>query len=197
MPWSNKPDWIDWAYSAAREIVLEDLLPGEYLFGKNDMSASAAWNNYRDMAEFKGPTVVFDQFEARLNDDQKHANKRLEISRNEKKMMQHDRNIYPEQHQNHRGELVFSRHPAQKHLRADIKASRHKSMTPMQLHASRPEYQEFKLGVFKQRINQEIRRQKFVCYLEDKQFEKRRQYSEEVAKKKNKKKQRNVRWLIK
>ena len=169
--------------SAAREIILEDLLPGGYLFGKNDMSASAAWNYYRDMAEFKGPPVVFDQFEARLKDHRKQATKRLEISRKEKKMIQHDRNIYPGQHQNHRGELVFSRHPAQQHLRADIKANLHKSMTPMQLHTSRPEYQEFKIGVFKQRVNQEIRQQKFVCYLEDKQFEKRRQYSEEVAKK--------------
>ena len=184
MPRSSKPGWIDWVNSAAREIILEDLLPGGYLFGKNDMPASAAWNYYRNMAEFKGPPVVFDQFEARLKDHRKQASKRLEISRNERKMMQHDRNIYPEEHQNHRGELVFSRHPAQKHLRADIKASRHKSMTPMQLHASRPEYQDFKLGVFKQRISQEIRRQKFVYYLEDKQFEKRRQYSEEVAKKK-------------
>ena len=147
------------------------------------MLASVAWNYYCDMAEFKGPPLVFDQFEARLKDHQKQASKRLEISRN-KKMRQHDQNIYPEQHQSHRGKVVLSRHPAQKHLHADVKANLHKSMTPMQLHASRPEYQEFKLDVFKQRISQEIRQQKFVYYLEDKQFEKRRQYTEEVARKK-------------
>ena len=56
-------------------------------------------------------------------------------------------------------------------------------MTSTQLHASRPEYQEFKLDIFKQRISQEIHPQKFVYYLEDKQFEKHRQYFEEVAKK--------------
>ena len=48
MPQSNKPGWIDWVNSAATEIILEDLLPGGYLFGGNDMSVSAAWNYYRD-----------------------------------------------------------------------------------------------------------------------------------------------------
>ena len=59
---------MDWMNSAAREIILEDLLPGGYLFGENVMPVSAAWNYYRDMAEFKGPPIVFDQFEACLKD---------------------------------------------------------------------------------------------------------------------------------
>ena len=103
-------------------------------------------------------------------------------------MMQHDRKIYPEQYQNHRGKVVFSRHPAQKHLRADVTANLHKSMTPSQLHTSRPEYQEFKLCYFRRRIKQEIRRQKFICFLEHKRVENRRQYAEEVARKKKNKK---------
>ena len=57
MPRSNKPGWIDWVNSAAREIILEDLLPDGYLFGKDDMPASVAWEHYRDMVEFKGPLL--------------------------------------------------------------------------------------------------------------------------------------------
>ena len=57
MPRSNKPGWIDWVNSAAREIMLEDLLPDGYLFGKNDMSASLAWEHYRKMPEFKSPQL--------------------------------------------------------------------------------------------------------------------------------------------
>ena len=166
MPRSSKPGWIDWVNSAAREIILEDLLPDGYLFGKHDMPASVAWEHYRNMTEFKEPPVVFDQFEARLQDHRKQANKRLEISKKEKEMMIHDRELYPEQNQNHRGEVVFSRHPAQKLLRADVTANLHKSMTPLQLHASRLEYQVFRLCDFSQRINQEIRRQKFINYLD-------------------------------
>ena len=115
MPWSSKPGWIDWVNSPAREIILEDLLPGGYLFGKNDMPASVAWKHHRVMEEFKCTPVVFDQFEVCLKGHQKQASKRLEISKKKEKMMQDDRKLYPEKHQNHKGELVFSCHPAQKH----------------------------------------------------------------------------------
>ena len=67
---------------------------------------------------------------------------------------------------NHRGELVFARHPAQKLLHQDIEEKKHKKMTPSQLHASLPEYKAFKLNVFTQRISQEVRQIKFVNYLE-------------------------------
>ena len=111
-------------------------MPGGYLFGKNDMPASVAWKHYCVMEEFKSPPVVFGQFEVRLKDHRKQASKRLEISKKEEKMMQDDRKLYPEKHRNHKGELVFSRHPAQKHLCADVTANLHKSMTLSQLHAS-------------------------------------------------------------
>ena len=184
MPRSNKPGWIDWVNSAAREIILEDLLPNGFLFGKNDMPASVAWEHYRQMPEFKSPTVVYDQFEARLKDHRKQASKRFEISKKEKEMMQHDRKIYPTQYRNQRGEVVFSRHPAQKHLRADVAANCHKLMTRSQLYTSRPEYQEFKLSYFSRRIDQEIRRHKFSTHLEQKRVKQRRQHAEEVVKRK-------------
>ena len=130
------------------------------------------------------PPVIYEQFEARLKDHRRQANKRFEISKKEKKMMQHDRNIYPEQYQNHRGEVIFSRHPAQKHLRADIESNCQNVMTRSQLHATRPEYQEFKLSFFSKRIDQEIRRHKFSAYLEQKRIKQRRQHGEEVVKKK-------------
>ena len=98
MPRSSKPGWIDWVNSPAREIILEDLLPGGYIFWGNDMPASVAWKHYRVMEEFKSTPGVFDQFEVRLKDHQKQASKRLEISKKEEKMMQDDRKLYPEKH---------------------------------------------------------------------------------------------------
>eukprot|EP00957_Ditylum_brightwellii_P054275 4111304-Ditylum_brightwellii.AAC.1 len=95
-------------------------------------------------------------------------------------MMQDDKKLYPEKRQNHKGELVLSCHPAQNYLYDDVTANLHGSMTSSQLHALRPEYQEFKPCVFNHRIRQEICRQKFINYLEDKRFEKRRQFAEEV-----------------
>eukprot|EP00957_Ditylum_brightwellii_P044903 3405274-Ditylum_brightwellii.AAC.1 len=78
MPQSSKPGWIDWVNCAAREIVLEYLLPDGYLFEGNDMPASVAWKHYCVVTEFKGSPVVFDQFEACFKDHRKQANKRLE-----------------------------------------------------------------------------------------------------------------------
>jgi hypothetical protein len=39
-------------------------------------------------------------------------------------------------------------------------------MSPSQLQASRPEYASFKRNKFKDRVHQEVRRQKFTNYLE-------------------------------
>ena len=147
------------------------------------MSVSVAWEHYREMPEFKSPPAVYDQFEARLKDHRKQARKRFEMSQKEKEMMEHDRKLYPEKNKNRRGEIVFSRHPAQKHLRADVAANCHKVMTRSQLHASRPEYQDFKFGVFSKRIDQEIRRHKFSNHLEEKRVKQRRQHSEKRIKK--------------
>ena len=71
MPRSNKPGWIDWANSAAREIILEDLEPNGFLHNKNDMPALEVWKFYQNLPEFKGPPVVFSQFEIQLKDHRK------------------------------------------------------------------------------------------------------------------------------
>eukprot|EP00957_Ditylum_brightwellii_P031444 2384280-Ditylum_brightwellii.AAC.1 len=60
-------------------------------------------------------------------------------------MFKHDQKNYAEQLCNHRGELVFARHPAQKLLHQDIEGKKYKKMAPSQLHASCPEYKAFKL----------------------------------------------------
>eukprot|EP00957_Ditylum_brightwellii_P083099 6317232-Ditylum_brightwellii.AAC.1 len=73
MPRSNKSRWIDWANCASREIILKDLEPGRYLFGKDDQPASKVWRYYKNLPEFKGPPVVFNQFETRLKDYRKQA----------------------------------------------------------------------------------------------------------------------------
>eukprot|EP00957_Ditylum_brightwellii_P100365 7650328-Ditylum_brightwellii.AAC.1 len=85
MPWSKNLGWIDWMNSAAREIILEDLLPGSFLFGKDDMAASVAWKYYQTLPEFKGPPVVYDQFEQQLKDNQKQASNHLTASKKKKK----------------------------------------------------------------------------------------------------------------
>eukprot|EP00957_Ditylum_brightwellii_P089409 6807803-Ditylum_brightwellii.AAC.1 len=55
-------------------------------------------------------------------------------------MMHHDRKLYPKQYQHHKGELVFSCHPAQKLLCNDVIAKLHESITPSKLCEYQSEY---------------------------------------------------------
>eukprot|EP00957_Ditylum_brightwellii_P070916 5388850-Ditylum_brightwellii.AAC.1 len=64
MSWLKKPGWIDWKSCATREIVLEDLEPNGFLFGKDDAEALVVWEYYKTLDEFSGPPDIFEQFEA-------------------------------------------------------------------------------------------------------------------------------------
>jgi hypothetical protein len=108
MPQSKKPGWINWRNSAPREIILEDLDPGGFLFGKDDMPATVAWEHYKGLEELNNPPVAFDQFEVCLKDYRKKALRRAIVSTEEEKMFKHDRKIYADQLCNHRGQLVFA-----------------------------------------------------------------------------------------
>lgn len=57
-------------------------------------------------------------------------------------------------------------------------------MEPRHFQLTRPEYQEFDADIFRQRIYQEVRYQKYCNYLEDARFKKRNKYREKKAKEK-------------
>ena len=69
---------------------------------------------------------------------------------------------------------------AKAQLRDDVKNQKHKTMTPTELLSEHKVYQKYKKRIFKQRIYQEVRRIKFINWLEMKRTEKR----DEFAKKK-------------
>ena len=66
--------WIDWQNSAAREIMMEDLEPGGWLYGEDDLDAKLVYDVYKSRQE-EFSDVPFDQFEARYNDATKKAAK--------------------------------------------------------------------------------------------------------------------------
>ena len=69
---------------------------------------------------------------------------------------------------NKRGELVFDLSEAKELLREDVANKIHERLTPLQLKNTRDEYAPFTLEVFKQRIYQEVRYQKYLFYLNQK-----------------------------
>ena len=90
----------------------------------------------------------------------------LQRCNSEKEALQHDRNLYPGQLKNSKGELVFDLHPAKLLLRKDVAERKHLMMKPMELQETRPECLLFDCCKFKERIHQEVRQVKFISWLE-------------------------------
>jgi hypothetical protein len=167
MPPSNRTGWIKWRTSAAREIILEDLCPPHgILFGKDHVGANVVWEFYKSQRGFE--EVVFEQFRPRLNDHRKQASTLYLRSREEEAAFVHHRSMYPRERTNNMGQLVFDMTPAGELIRGDIKHNRHVGKTPSEFQTTRPEYLVFKKKQFKDRIYQEIRRKKFLYYLQQK-----------------------------
>ena len=156
--------WIDWRSSAARVILLRDLEPDGPLAGKDDVPAEQVFGFYKDQPGFE--QVVFDQFKDRLAGHRKQAARDRQYAERDSEACRVDRIVHPRNTRNTRGELVFDLHPAKRLLRMDVAKGIHKTMAPLALQATRPAYGEFKSKIFKHRVYQEVRRQKFIHYLE-------------------------------
>jgi hypothetical protein len=169
---NGKPGWIKWMKSPAREILIEDLQPGGPLYEKDDVSAEVAFGFYTTLPEFCG--VGFPQFKDRLKDHRKQGNAKSRVSHEEMLAFAHDRALHPRQKTNERGELVFDLSAAKLLLREDVRNQLHTTMQPFELQQTRPEYMDFKRDIFRRRIYQEVRLQKYFFYLVEEQNKKRR-----------------------
>ena len=127
--------------------------------------------------------IDFSQFKARMEDYTTKNKERRDRSMMESAWMLNDRQLHPRQLKNHRGELVFDLHPAKLLLREDIKAGAHVGIVPSEFQGTRDEYEEFDLDIFRQRIYQEERYQKYLNWLEDKRTEKQRVHKKQMEKK--------------
>jgi hypothetical protein len=159
----RNPLFIDWRNSSARAVLLQDLEPGGILYQRDNISEEEAWEFYKQLPQFD--EVVWSQFQARLKDHRKQAGEQIHRAAQEEQYMIHDRQLHPRQSHNERGEPVFDMSPAKALLREDIKQKLHTTMTPAKLQASKQAYQPFKPEIFRARIYQEVRLQKYFNYL--------------------------------
>ena len=164
MPRSKKEGYIDWIKCPARGISLGDLEPGGLLVDLDHVKAEEIFGYYKKMVEFE--KVVFGQFKARLSGHRKQVAKPREMAKRDAEAYRKDRLVHPRKDRNPRGEMVFDLHPAKGLLRMDVAKGLHKNLSPSELRNTRPAYKVFKLNIFKGRIYQEVRRQKFLNWLE-------------------------------
>lgn len=146
---------------------MHDLQEGILSLDENALSAEEAWDTcYKRIGEFA--SVAFSQFKARLKDHRSQVIALVNQSDLEARALTHDRQLYPRQTHNDRGEPVFDLSVAKLLLRKDVIANRHVTMKPYEFQNTRPEYMHFKPSIFKHRIYQEVRRKKYLYYLETK-----------------------------
>jgi hypothetical protein len=171
----KNPKFIDWRNSSAKKAILFDLADGVL---DPETSPDDAWDVYKQRDEFAG--VCWEQFKPHFEAHCKAFKKKREQSEKEELAFQHDHLLHPcDKTHDSRGRLMFSRHPAKDLLRHDIAMGLYPNLyTPMQLWNLRPEYKQFELKVFTQRIYQEIRRNKFINWCNKKRQEKGEEHAE-------------------
>jgi hypothetical protein len=175
MPPSEKEGWIDWRNSKARLIVMEDLAKGIIPLEDRECTAKEAWDAwFSNLTEFIEEKVTYSQFEPRFKDHRKQITAKKLRSMHEMQAFLYHRQLHPQQTHDHRGKPIFDVHAAKPLLQEDVRMKRQMSMSPMTLRASRKEYADFDLGIFRQHIYQEVRRQKFIYFLNFKRAEKQK-----------------------
>jgi hypothetical protein len=191
-------NWVKWRNHPAREVILQDLNYGGWLYNElkqdEELNLALVFAIYNHKHPEIFNEVDFSQFKVRMEDYTTKNKERRDHSKLEHAWMLHDRQLYPRQLKNHRGELVFDLHPAKLLLRKDIKAGAHAEMAPSQFQGTRAEYQEFDRDIFRQRIYQEERYQKYLNFLAEKRTEKQRVHKEQqkTKKRKEEEKQENI-----
>jgi hypothetical protein len=175
MPPSGKEGWIDWRNSKARLIIIEDLAKGIIPLEDRECNPREAWDAwFSHLVEFIEEKVTYDQFEPRFKDHRKQITSKKLRSMHEMQEFLNHRRLHPQQSHDHKGQPIFDVHPAKPLLQDDVRMKRHLGMSPMALKATRQEYGDFQLKIFRQHIYQEVRRQKFIYFLNVKRAEKQR-----------------------
>lgn len=171
MPKSTNPQYIDWTNSEARIVLMEDLVSGTLPLDHREVSPAEAFAYYKEQPAFKG-LVCYEQFKSNLSRHRRDLLKNKSKSKEGELAIIHDRELYPSTTHNSNGDLNYKQSKTKELLRVDMAEQKHLSMTPKELKATRPEYDEFDLHKFTEKIGQEKRYQKYIYYLNDKREEK-------------------------
>jgi hypothetical protein len=90
----------------------------------------------------------YEQFRDRLNDYRKKTKEKKIRSQEDFEAMQQDRQIHPTATHDHRGGPRWEGSEAQKLLREDVKTGTDRTMTPLELWASKEAYKKHDKGIF-------------------------------------------------
>ena len=165
LPKRKKKKEESWADSEGKKLLLQDLRSGVIPLDPNAMKPATAFRLRPDAFSVPNYAEGMRLFAGRLRAAREQIKEKRERSSLEAAALEEDRKVHPKPTTNHRGEPRWEGSAAERLLKDDIAAGKHKTMTPMQLFHSRPEYQSgvFTLRVFRDHIYQEERLLKFIA----------------------------------
>ena len=170
MPRSRNPEFIDWAKSRSKKILMDDLENDVLPLDESLVPASVAWEHYRLFPEFIQEGVVYEQFESSLDRHRKAVKKKKRHFADQLSALEHDTQFMYQDTHDRRGRRIFYGTQAHTFLKQDVKNGLHLSMGVEGLYYSRDEYCEvdddWDVAFFRRRVRQEDLTQKFHYHME-------------------------------
>lgn len=150
----------------ARKFLYEEIANERIPLNGKEMGPRAVYDKYKELSCFKLKGMEYGKdFTRRLRDLRaiiKRDRKRAIEDRNELAVLIRN---HPVPEKNHKGEPQWNGSAAQRLLKEDMQAGKHESMKPLQLRATRPEYELFLPETFRWKIQQNIRTEKYLYTL--------------------------------
>lgn len=154
----NKPP--AWRNSKAKKLLEEDIKHGRIPLDHN-MDPHHVYLQRPEFAEFE-----YARFRARLRDLRTVIIDKVDCAASDSAALAHDRgpNCRPKKTHNFRGEPRWEGGEAERLLKLDITANKHKRMKPELLRLTKAAYQHYDLKVFQDHIDQEVEARKYLMY---------------------------------
>jgi hypothetical protein len=160
----GKNNGKSWKDSLAKRLLENDLKMGIIPLSSEEMGPREVYIHRPEFSEFP-----YTNFQSNLRSLRKTIQEKHNSSEYDAAAILHDRQIHPKAVVNRNGKQRWEGSDAEFLLRQDIDNKFHLVMEPNALYNTRHEYKDnFSLTVFRKHIDQEVRRRKFISYLEDK-----------------------------
>ena len=148
--------------SKAKGLLEEDLKSGRIPLDDADMTAEEVCTQRTEFAEFK-----FEQFEKNLDSLRKAHLDKIDLANSDSAALAHDRGpkCRPKKTHNFRGKPRWEGGEAERLLKLDITANKHKRMKPELLRLTKAAHQQCDLKVFRNHMDQEVEARKhLMCH---------------------------------
>ena len=139
---------VPWRNSKAKKLLRKDIIKGK-CDGKGPQEV------YKMRPEYK--PYVYERFRDNLRALRAKIKEEQELAAFDMAALAHDLAIYPTPDASPHGYPRWAGSEAERKLKLAITEGTHKDMTPLHLHQSEPEFDEFPLRVFRNHLYQELR----------------------------------------